>query len=130
MNRKMLYLSLACAWTMVWIVGYGRSAAQTRNGEGAIKLVVRADGVQVKIEVTPIMRGCVYEPAVRAVSPRVEAEFGFAEIQVVSFPDQTPASRFSGTVMLYLASSFPPRTSIRLPPPKSIPLRSSLFSHA
>lgn len=43
MNRKMLYLSLACVWTTVWIVGYGRSAAQTREGGGAIKLVVRAD---------------------------------------------------------------------------------------
>ncbi len=58
------------------------------EGEDCInKLIMRADGVQVKIEVTPVMRGCVYEPAVRPVSPRVESEFGFAEIQVVSFPD-------------------------------------------
>lgn len=51
------------------------------------KLIVRADGVQIKIEVTPVLRGCVYEPSTRSVSPRVEDQFGFAEMQVVSFPD-------------------------------------------
>jgi predicted nucleotidyltransferase component of viral defense system len=58
------------------------------QGEACItKLIVRADGVQMKIEVTPVLRGCVYEPEIRNVSPRVEDEFGFAEIQVVSFAD-------------------------------------------
>lgn len=51
------------------------------------KLLVRHDGAQVKIEVTPVLRGCVYEPELLAVSPAVEATFGFAEIQVVSFGD-------------------------------------------
>lgn len=51
------------------------------------KLLVRHDGAQIKIEVTPVLRGCVYEPELRAVSPAVEATFGFAEIQVVSFGD-------------------------------------------
>jgi predicted nucleotidyltransferase component of viral defense system len=51
------------------------------------KLLVEADGAQIKIEVTPVLRGCVYEAAVRGVSARVEEEFGFAEIQVVSFAD-------------------------------------------
>jgi hypothetical protein len=48
---------------------------------------VRADDAQIKIEVTPVLRGCVYEPAVRSVSARVEAEFGFAEMAVASFAD-------------------------------------------
>ena len=51
------------------------------------RLIVSAGGVQIKIEVTPVMRGCVNEPAVKPVSARVEDEFGYAEIQVVSFPD-------------------------------------------
>jgi predicted nucleotidyltransferase component of viral defense system len=51
------------------------------------KLLVRADGVQTKVEVTPVLRGCVYQPVVRAVSEAVESAFGFAEIQVVSFAD-------------------------------------------
>lgn len=42
----------------------------------------------MKIEVTPVLRGCVYEPELRSVSHSVEAAFGFAEIRVVvSFAD-------------------------------------------
>jgi predicted nucleotidyltransferase component of viral defense system len=63
-------------------------ATSTPHGEKAItKLIVRADGAQIKIEVTPVLRGCVYEPAVRRVSAHVEAQFGFAEMPVVSFAD-------------------------------------------
>jgi hypothetical protein len=51
------------------------------------KLLVRAEGVQIKIEVTPVLRGCVYEATMRSVSESVEAAFGFAEVQMVSFPD-------------------------------------------
>lgn len=51
------------------------------------KLLVRLQGVQIKIEVTPVLRGCVYEPELRSVSPSVEDAFGFAEIRVVSFAD-------------------------------------------
>ena len=51
------------------------------------KLVIRERGVQVMIEVTPVLRGCVYEPQLRAVSPAVEDTFGFAEMRLVSFAD-------------------------------------------
>lgn len=51
------------------------------------KLVVRLDGVQIKIEVTPVLRGSVYELVLMSVSPAVEEAFGFAEINVVSFAD-------------------------------------------
>jgi len=51
------------------------------------KLIIQADRVQIKIEVTPVLRGCVAAPSVKHVSPRVEDEFGYAEIQVVSFAD-------------------------------------------
>jgi predicted nucleotidyltransferase component of viral defense system len=56
--------------------------------EGLVtKLQVRADGVQIKIEVTPVMRGCVFETETRSVAPMVEDTFGFAEMQLVSFAD-------------------------------------------
>ena len=56
--------------------------------EGAItRLTVRKGGVQTKIEVTPVLRGCVYEPQTLAVSDSVESAFGFAEMSVVSFAD-------------------------------------------
>lgn len=51
------------------------------------KLIVHASGVQIKIEVTPVLRGAVYDPVVMGVVPSVEDAFGFAEIQVVSFAD-------------------------------------------
>ncbi len=51
------------------------------------RLTVRADFVQIKIEVTPVLRGTVYQPELRAVSLAVEDAFGFAEIKVVSFAD-------------------------------------------
>jgi predicted nucleotidyltransferase component of viral defense system len=65
-----------------------RVSPSTLQGENCVtKLIVRADGVQIKIEVTPVLRGCVYEPVIRSVSAPVEDQFGFAEIHVVSFAD-------------------------------------------
>ena len=56
--------------------------------EGAVtKLLVMADGVQVKIELSPVMRGTVYEPRLMSASEAVEEAFQFAEIKVVSFAD-------------------------------------------
>jgi hypothetical protein len=61
---------------------------QQRGPSGIVtRLLVDADGVQIKIEVTPVMRGCVYAPTVMGVSAAVEDAFGFAETQVVSFAD-------------------------------------------
>jgi len=51
------------------------------------KLFVRERSTQIKIEVMPVLRGCVYEPEEKAVSDVVEEQFGFAAIQVVSFAD-------------------------------------------
>ncbi len=53
----------------------------------AMKIVVRHFRTQVKIEVTPVLRGYVFQPELKTVSPAVEDEFGFAEMQVVSFAD-------------------------------------------
>ena len=67
----------------------GTQVAQTalRPENAVYKLLVRAGGVQIKIEVTLVLRGCVYDPELRAVSPSVEEAFGFAEARVVSFAD-------------------------------------------
>ncbi len=66
----------------------GVRVAPSRSRENVVaKLVVRGDGTQIKIEVTPVLRGCVFEPEVRSVSSSVEDTFGFAEMRIVSFPD-------------------------------------------
>ena len=56
--------------------------------EGAIlRLHILADGTQVKIEVSPVLRGVVKEPSLLPVTEAVEEAFGFAETNVVSFED-------------------------------------------
>jgi predicted nucleotidyltransferase component of viral defense system len=66
----------------------GTRAVEAANSENIItKLFVEQDGVRIKIEVTPVLRGCVYDPQWKSVSPAVENQFGFAEIRVVSFAD-------------------------------------------
>lgn len=82
--------------------GLERIAARIRSGNPGVtitssaprtqstinKLVVRTpDRVQTKIEVTPVLRGCVYEPQIMTVSEKVEDQFGFVELNVVSFAD-------------------------------------------
>lgn len=53
----------------------------------ALRLLVERDGVQIKIELSPVLRGTVYTPRVIQVSEAIEEEFGFAEMAVVSFAD-------------------------------------------
>lgn len=67
------------------------------------KLIVRArDRTQIKIEVTPVLRGCVYEPRIMAVSVKVEDQFGFAETNVLSFEDL-----YAGKIMAALDRQHP-----------------------
>jgi len=64
-------------------------ARVTQHGsEGTVlRLLVIADGTQVKIEVSPVLRGVVQEPIVMSVTEAVEDAYGFAETKVVSFED-------------------------------------------
>jgi predicted nucleotidyltransferase component of viral defense system len=64
-----------------------RTLPESQITASTTKLLVRDGGVQVKIEVTPVLRGCVYEPELRTVSKSVEDAFGFGEVRVVSFAD-------------------------------------------
>jgi len=56
------------------------------NADGTLVLV-RQRNAQIKIEVTPVLRGTVHPVEVKTVRPIVEERFGFAEIQLVSFAD-------------------------------------------
>lgn len=67
------------------------------------KLVVRAhDRTQIKIEVTPVLRGCVYDPQIMPVSVKVEDQFGFAQTNVLSFEDL-----YAGKIMAALDRQHP-----------------------
>lgn len=58
-----------------------------RNRGDALRLTVARAGVQIKIELSPVLRGTVFEQQLMSVRESVENEFGFAEIHVVSHAD-------------------------------------------
>lgn len=60
---------------------------EAKTEDTVVKLIVRSQNVQIKIEVTPVLRGCVFEPELMSVKPAVEDQFGFAEARIVSFAD-------------------------------------------
>jgi len=78
------------------------NASQPGDENYTTKLIVRADDAQIKIEVTPVLRGCVYEPIMKRVSPRVEDQFGFAEMPVLNFADL-----YAGKIMAALDRQHP-----------------------
>lgn len=53
----------------------------------ALRLTVARSGIQIKIELSPVLRGTVYKPSVIPVRESVENEFGFVEARVVAFAD-------------------------------------------
>ena len=67
------------------IAGVHVHAHKTSDGI-LTRLVVRQDGVQIKIEINPVMRGSVYDPVVMRVAEKVEAIFGYAEARLVRCP--------------------------------------------
>ena len=58
-----------------------------RSGATLTKLIIRERSVQIKVEVTPVLRGCIFDPEARSVAAAVEDAFGFAEMSIVSLPD-------------------------------------------
>jgi predicted nucleotidyltransferase component of viral defense system len=119
---------------------------RAREGH-AERIHVAADRVGVKIEVTPVLRGVVYEPVMMAVSAEVEETYGFAEALVVSAADlyagkliaaldrQHPRDLFDVQVLFaedgvsgelrrafiaYLLSSAKPLNSILSPPRRDL----------
>ncbi|UVL82708.1 nucleotidyl transferase AbiEii/AbiGii toxin family protein [Pseudomonas sp. B21-028] len=57
------------------------------NREDELRILVRSQQAQIKVEVSPVLRGTVHQPTERAVVAQVEDEFGFASISCVSLPD-------------------------------------------
>lgn len=51
------------------------------------KLVVTRDGVGVKVEVSPVLRGAVGQPEIRGVCPTVEKQFGYVEMTLLHHHD-------------------------------------------
>lgn len=62
--------------------------ASVLKGTGKhFKLLVQQGEIGVKIEVTPVLRGSVFEPKARQLSARAADAFGYARMAVLSFAD-------------------------------------------
>ena len=57
------------------------------GGGGATRIRTRLGSAEIKIETSPVTRGVVHDPERREVVAKVEEEFGYAALQVVSFED-------------------------------------------
>ncbi|WP_320201847.1 nucleotidyl transferase AbiEii/AbiGii toxin family protein (plasmid) [Agrobacterium sp. rho-13.3] len=57
------------------------------GGNNDTRVLVRQGTTEIKIETSPVARGTVHPPELRAVTDGVAEAFGFAEMQVVSFED-------------------------------------------
>ena len=53
----------------------------------ALRLIVSLKGVRIKVELSPVLRGTVFEAELMVVNESVENQFGFVEIPVVSMED-------------------------------------------
>lgn len=57
------------------------------NRDDELRVLVSNAQAQIKIEVSPVLRGTLHAPEERDVAAIVEEEFGFAAMPVVSMPD-------------------------------------------
>lgn len=55
--------------------------------DDALRVLVSRNAVQIKIELSPVLRGTVFNPQVLPVHSVVEDEFGYAEMNVVAHAD-------------------------------------------
>jgi predicted nucleotidyltransferase component of viral defense system len=64
-----------------------RVMEQFREKSDALRLIISHQDVQVKIELSPVLRGTVFKPRTLGVCDKVEERFGYAEIAVVDLAD-------------------------------------------
>ncbi len=64
-----------------------RVTAVYQDKQDALRLLIDRNSVRIKVELSPVLRGTVYEPQRRQVSERVEQEFGYAEVNMVNLAD-------------------------------------------
>ncbi|MDG9666953.1 nucleotidyl transferase AbiEii/AbiGii toxin family protein [Hahella sp. CR1] len=58
-----------------------------KSKRDALRLIVARNGIQIKVELSPVLRGTVYEPQLMEVCAAVEDEFGYVEVPVVALAD-------------------------------------------
>lgn len=56
---------------------------QKDKDKNILKLLVSRQGVRVKIEVSPVLRGSVYEPIMKDITKSIEEQFSFTQMQLL-----------------------------------------------
>lgn len=82
-----IHLSLQGLKTALEEVNFRVHATPLRGTTTWVKLVVGDGTAQVKVEVSPVLRGTVFPPELRQTMPAVQARFGFAETWVMALPE-------------------------------------------
>lgn len=65
----------------------GSKTIASYESADALRLTVEVKGLRIKIELSPVLRGTIHQPELKAVREKVEDTFGFAEIPVLALPD-------------------------------------------
>jgi len=70
-----------------YLPGTRLSENSDRNSGYCNRIQVQSDRALIKIEVTPVLRGCIHQPVICKLSPAVEQQFGAAEMLLLHFND-------------------------------------------
>ena len=67
----------------------GLTAMLQHNKPDEMRIIVSSlsEKAQIKVEISPVARGTIFEPEELSINDEVEDQFGFASIQVVSLAD-------------------------------------------
>ena len=58
-----------------------------KDSDYLVKFVAQYERTTVKVEISPVLRGLVFEPGSLDICSRIEEMFGFASMNIVSFED-------------------------------------------
>lgn len=72
---------------IISVFGAEVSESYLPSTDKCIRLTVKHLGTQIKIEVTPVLRGSINPAVIKRISPRTEAEYGSVDMQLLSFED-------------------------------------------
>lgn len=63
------------------------SRVTVSNAKNSLRLLIQANEVGIKVEISPVLRGCVFKSQLLTTQPGVEAEFGYAEMNLLAIED-------------------------------------------
>jgi predicted nucleotidyltransferase component of viral defense system len=65
----------------------GVQARQDLNREDSLRVVVARQRTEIKLEVSPVLRGALHPPVIRDAMPLTQEQFGFVSLPVLAMPD-------------------------------------------